>query len=179
MHHTWHGEEPLEPLAAPLPHPPTELPVLPQAAQGSNDRLRIAGRHDEAGDAVLDDLPVAPAVGADDRERAGHVLEEAVRAALGVHGVVGEQHADVGPPHQLERLETGVDDGQTPRAHERRRQTCQPLPGRHPRPHIRTARSCSSSEAARSLDAAMKDVKSFAGSMRPVMTAVNGRDSPP
>ena len=102
LHHPRHREVALPAGAPTLTEAAAKPSIVPQAAQRPHDRLRqVAWRHDEAALAVLDYFAVPAAVAAHDRERAGHVLEEAVGTPLRVHGGVGEQDTGVGLPHTV------------------------------------------------------------------------------
>ena len=90
------------------------LPAAPMAARTSvvvaqvgeplGQTRRIVLRHDEAGHSVADELRIAAAVAADDRESQGHVLHDRVAESLAGQPRVGHEDADVGVAHEAEHL---------------------------------------------------------------------------
>ena len=77
-------------VGAGAPSAPPHLPAQPrgvqQAVQARRQTDRIAGRHQEALDAVGDQFGAAPAGGGDDRPAAGHGLQRGQPAGLGQRG---------------------------------------------------------------------------------------------
>ena len=59
-------------------HGPAESGVRQQLADGFSDGGRIAGRDDKTRLPIADELAVAAAIGGNDRQARGHVLEDGV-----------------------------------------------------------------------------------------------------
>ena len=101
--HGGRGEEP-GPLERRATHRRRRVGVVDDRREGGGEGLRVAGRHQEPGHPIVDEIDDPPTGRGNDRPADGHRLEDHGRAAVGHDR--GDHH-DTGRLHQLDDRRRG------------------------------------------------------------------------